>query len=111
MRWKLVVIVCLVGGLVAFGLWEIVMKLWIARLPRPAIIDHTLLWLTSFVPLVIAGVCGFFVYRHTSKRRKLQAALSFLLTIIVAAACYFLGSRLFPDQLSVIRECKHPPCV
>ncbi|HEV8138207.1 MAG TPA: hypothetical protein VGP81_00420 [Pyrinomonadaceae bacterium] len=110
MRWRLVAIASFVSGLFGFILWEIVIAVWIARMSRPVVTGNSLLLLTGFVPLLAAAIAGFFVYRHTSRRRKLQALLSIVMTLVITAGSYLLGSRLLPHQLSVVRECK-APCV
>ena len=110
MRWRLIAIVSFVSGLFGFILWEIVIAVWIARMPRPVVTGNSLLVFTSFVPFLSAAIAAFFVYRHTSRRRKLQALLSIVVTLILAVGSYFLGSRLFPQQLSVVHKCK-APCV
>ena len=110
MRWRLIATVSVVSGLCGFILWEIVIAVWIARSPRPIATGNSLLVFTSCIPFLWAGIAGFFVYRHTSRRRKLQALLSIVITLIIAAGSYFLGSRLLPQQLSAVRRCK-APCV
>src|SRR5262245_47286457 len=110
MRWRLIAIVSLVCGLCGFILWEIVIAVWIARSPRPVVTGNSLLVITSFIPFLSAAIAGFFDYRHTSRRRKLQALLSILIALMITTGSYFLGSRLLPQQLSVVRECK-APCV
>lgn len=111
MRWKLVGLVSLICGLIAFGLWELIVALWLGRLARPVFVDNRILFLTSVVPLLTAAASAFFVYRHTSKRRRLQAILSFLMTLAIAAASFSLGSRLLPGRLGVTRNCRPQPCV
>jgi hypothetical protein len=98
------------SGLFGFILWEIVIAVWIARMPRPVVTGNSVLLVTSFVPLFAAAIAGFFVYRHTSRRRKLQALMSIVITLTITAASYLLGSRLLPHRLSVVPECK-APCV
>jgi prepilin signal peptidase PulO-like enzyme (type II secretory pathway) len=111
MRWKLVALASVIGGLVAFGLWELVVAFWLAQLPRTVFVNNRIFFITSLVPLLTAAASAFFVYRHTSKRRKLQAVLSFLMTLVIAVASYFVGSRLLPDRLGVTAACKRQPCV
>lgn len=110
MRWRLIATVSLVSGLCGFILWEIVIAVSIARSPHPVITGNSLLVFTSFIPFLWAAIAGFFVYRHTSRRRKLQALLSIVITLIITAGSYFFGSRVLPQQLSAVRECK-APCV
>ncbi|HZT60629.1 MAG TPA: hypothetical protein VFA21_18640 [Pyrinomonadaceae bacterium] len=54
-------------------------------------------WLaaSSFVvPLVAITYAAFFLYRHTARRRTLQAASAALLTLILTLAALLLGSAL-----------------
>ena len=111
MRWKLVALVSLIGGLVAFGLWELILGYLIVRWPTSDFPDYRILLVTSPVPLVLAAASAFFVYRHTSKRRRFQAALSFFMTLVIAVTTYFVGARLLPDRLGVTPNCKRQPCI
>ena len=44
-------------------------------------------WLIQVVPTILAALmAGIFVYRHTARRRKLQAALTLILTSLVSLA-------------------------
>lgn len=75
MRWKLLVIITLVAAVAGFGV-SLGLTLWVVRggarfdFSNPAIIAAALI-----MP-VAALVGGIFVYRHTARRRKLQACLT-----------------------------------
>jgi hypothetical protein len=91
MRLKLVVIASLIAAIVgaAGGIGIIY---WILGLWR-----SNFVWTASYFgaggalllpPILLAMSASFFVYRHTARRRKLQAALTAILTIAISLAAY-----------------------
>ena len=46
-------------------------------------------------PILLALSASFFVYRHTARRRKLQAALTVILTIALSLAVYIAALLVF----------------
>ncbi len=109
MRWKLLVIVSLIGSLLAFGLWSILIALIFGHV-RPVPRHDWLLRASVLVPLVVAGYAGIFVYRHTARRRKTQATITVLVTLCLVTATYLAGSRLFPRLIGIPRPCVVYPC-
>lgn len=108
MRWKLIVLLSVSAALAAFCLWELLIHL-IAASVQPA--RHPwLLPASALVPLLFASFAGFFIYRHTSRRRKTQAATTVLLTLLLAIGSYFAGSRLWPSFLAAPQTCTQLPC-
>ncbi len=95
MRWKLLIIASLAAAIAGFGLW---LGLLLAAFGSLAgLARHpALLSLTCFIPLVIIASASLFVYRHTSRRRKLQAAVTAALALLLIAAAYLVGSSLSP---------------
>ncbi len=83
MRWKLLVITSLVLAFVGFGLWCTLTILLFGSARNLARHDWLLL-ASVLVPLGFAVFAGVFVYRHTARRRKTQAAITVLLTLLVA---------------------------
>jgi hypothetical protein len=83
LRWKLLVATSLVAALIgaggSFGFSYAVLR-FSNHLPSRL----TLLMLEELVPLAFSLSAGFFVYRHTARRRKLQALIAVLLSIILA---------------------------
>jgi hypothetical protein len=87
MRLKLVLLTSLVGAVIgagasiaiivgAFGAW---------RIDDPALSAHGWTAIVIYViPLVTAFAAGFFVYRHTARRRKLQAVLTAVLVLLLS---------------------------
>ena len=108
MRWKLLVLVSTVSALVAFCVWEVIIHLIFGPI-RPVQRHDWLLLASASVPLVFAAFSAFFVYRHTARRRKTQAVISFFLTLILAAGTYLVGSRLFPNLIAIPRPCEARP--
>jgi hypothetical protein len=107
MRWKLLIITSITAALVAFCLWELLIH-FIFGPVRPVQSRNGLLFASALIPLVFAAFAGFFVYRHTSRRRKTQAAITMLLTLIVGIGAYVAGSKLYPELLGIPRPCDYP---
>lgn len=53
--------------------------------------------LTVAILLLAVAFAGFFVYRHTARRRKLQTAIAVLLTLVLTGAAFVLGALWTPD--------------
>ena len=58
-------------------------------LPPPALLLGVLA-----IPLLLTTLGSVFVYRHTARRRKLQAALTALFALVLTSAALFV-SRIF----------------
>ncbi len=85
MRWKLLVIVSLVATIaglgVSLGLTLLALRTGVRfNLAHPAVVAAELIMPVA----ALAG--GIFVYRHTARRRKLQAGLTAVLTLILQTA-------------------------
>jgi ABC-type Na+ efflux pump permease subunit len=88
MRWKLVFLVSLVAALVAALCWFGLIVLFFngARAFLP--LDPRLWPLSLVLPLLLAIFGGFFIYRHTSRKRKTQAAITIVAVLFLSAlAC------------------------
>jgi hypothetical protein len=100
MRWRLLIITSILAALVAFVLWCVV-AIGIFGSAR-ALARHDLLLLGSaLLPLVVAATAGFFAYRHTARRRKLQSIITALLTLVLVIVAY-VGARAFANDRFVI---------
>lgn len=97
MRLKLVLLTSLLGAVISAGVSIAMVSLWLQRSLPAAIRTET----TSrfggvfYIPaIVMALFTAIFVYRHTARRRKLQAmltgALTIILWIIALGATYFV---------------------
>jgi hypothetical protein len=94
MRWKLVVIASLLATIVGagsalgliFGL-----TLTAENLSRPTLFAFGAL----LVPIAAVVAASVFVYRHTARRRRLQAMLTALLASILTLAILLLNSVFY----------------
>ena len=100
MRWKLVVLTSLIASFVAFSLWCAYTLGVYGSAQIMARSDWRFIASTG-APIVMAFVTAFFVYRHTANRRKLQAVISALLTLMLAVDFYFAASMFFPDKFYI----------
>ncbi len=92
MRWKLLIITSLVaaiGG--AGGSMALLRFVSCCGLLKPI----PLFIIVELLPLATATGVYIFVYRHTARRRKLQAILTVLLSLILIHAALFAGFKLF----------------
>jgi uncharacterized membrane protein len=105
MRWKLLLLASLVAAILGFGLW---CALTVALFGTATdLARHDWILLASFLlPLGLAVFSGVFVYRHTSRRRKTQATLSALLTLVIASLGYFVTLKLSPERFRMSRPSK-----
>jgi FtsH-binding integral membrane protein len=88
-RWKLIIITSLLAALAGIG----VTLVTLASLMNVSMREPYFTLLTSeFSPLLyimpLAAIGSVFVYRHTPRRRKIQAALTILLSLVFASALY-----------------------
>jgi|SRR6266850_3317276 len=104
MRWKLLVITSAASALVAFCAWEVTIHVIFGPI-RPVPRRDWLLLASACIPLVFAAISAFFVYRHTARRRKTQAVISLVLTLILAAGAYLAGATLSPQAFAIPRPC------
>jgi Na+/H+-dicarboxylate symporter len=84
-RWKLLIITSLVAALLNAG-GCLALVYWLRGSANPSGAQPLLLVAVIIAPLVIYTLAGIFVYRHTARRRKLQAAATVLLSIILTLA-------------------------
>ena len=103
MRWKLLVLVSIIAALVASASWFLLISLLFNG--SAAIVPlYGRLWpLTLVLPLFLAILASFFVYRHTSRRRKTQAAITVLVVLTLTALACFGVLHLQPNRLHVNR--------
>ena len=100
MRWKLLGLVSVIAALFGVALWSAVIILAFGSARAMARNDWVLLG--SFViPLAITVYGALFVYRHTAHRRKSQALIAILLTLLLTAAAYFVASTVFTSRLYI----------
>lgn len=93
MRPKLVILVALLAAILGAGSCiGIVMGVFSARNPigQPGI----LVTATLLLPLATIVVGSIFVYRHTAKRRKLQAFITAVLATVLTLAIFLVATIL-----------------
>jgi len=99
-RWKLLLVVSIVGGLLALGLWSILAVAIFGSARVMAQEDWRLL-VSLVIPLAVNILATIFVYRHTSRRRKLQALLASGLVLLFTAFSYLIASTFFVSRLYI----------
>ena len=93
MRWKLLILTSLTAAITGFSLVLAVMLGFYGSLEILSNREIPLI-LTIAFPLAAISFAGFFVYRHTARRRKLQTALAVLLTFFLTVAAFAVVSIL-----------------
>jgi hypothetical protein len=98
MRWKWLLLVSLVAAAIGCAAWCLFVILLIGQLgilsSREGYVFGSLLTLFA-----ISALAAFFVYRRTARRRRTQALLAFVLTLLLTfTGCFALG-RTFRRQL------------
>jgi hypothetical protein len=102
MRWKLVFATSLIAALAGFGIWLAVTLAAFGS--ASALTKRPIVLVVSLgVPLAFAASASVFAYRHTSRRRKLQAFLAAILSLFLTAASYLVVSLFAPSRLYVPR--------
>jgi hypothetical protein len=110
MRWKLVIIVSLIAAIVAYCVWELAIAVIFGD-ARPIQHHDRLLVASALIPLALVIFAGVFVYRHTARKRKTQALISSVLTLLLIVSAYVAGSTLFPQRLQIPQACLFRPCL
>jgi hypothetical protein len=99
MRWKLLLIIVVAATATGFGGW---LAVTIGVFGKAAELVRQPLWflLSLLIPIAMIVFSGLFLYRHTARRRKLQAALAAILVAILIVASYFVGSIVAPRRVT-----------
>jgi hypothetical protein len=93
MRLKLVFIASLVAANLGTGLAIAIILFTFSSL-EPITTPGLLIFSTYLLPLLTTLLAAIFVYRHTARRRKLQAALTVLVTLLLTLALFLIASIL-----------------
>jgi hypothetical protein len=93
-RWKLLIITSLVAALSSAGGMRALAYWTTGSAPLAGATHLGTIARFAIIPLVLTTLGCIFVYRHTARRRKLQAALTALFTLVLTFAALF-ASRLF----------------
>ena len=89
MRWKLLVITSLAATVAGAGAWAALAYMLLASAVSPRRADW-LLPATLLLPVAAITYATIFAYRHTARRRKLQAALTALFSLLLTAGALFV---------------------
>ena len=100
MRWKLVVLSSVAAAFIGVTLWSLLVVLFFGSAWKLAHSDSTLL-ASTLIPLGVAVFSGFFVYRHTARRRRLQAIITVLLSVFLIPVAYVAIRALFHERLYI----------
>jgi len=108
LRWRLLLLVSLVSGVFALILWSILAVALFGSARAMAQQDWRLA-ASLLVPLGVTVLAGVFVYRHTSRRRKLQGLLTTAFVAVMTALMYLVAAQVLPSRLLVPRpsEARH----
>jgi hypothetical protein len=101
-RWKLLIITSLVAALLGAGgihALNYLMEGW--RQPLSA--QPGLAAGIIGIPLLFVTLAAIFVYRHTARRRKLQAALTALFALVLTIAAFLIVARILPERPTEVR--------
>ncbi|MDQ3257177.1 MAG: hypothetical protein M3R15_25350 [Acidobacteriota bacterium] len=91
MRWKLLVITSLVTAIVGAGA-SLAMIYWLLGPTRNMQTPSTPLFGTLLIPIAAITAASIFVYRHTSRRRALQAAATTLLAATLTLGAFMVAT-------------------
>ena len=91
MRLKLVIISSLIAAVAGAGS-AIAIILSVFSSLRPFTSPGLLILSTYLLPALMIVLATIFVYRHTARRRKLQAALTAILSLFLVIAFFFVAS-------------------
>jgi hypothetical protein len=93
MRLKLVLIASLIAAIVGAGS-SIAIVLAVFASLKPVSKPGLLVGSTFLIPVAAITFASIFVYRHTARRRKLQALLSAILAALFSLSLFLLASIL-----------------
>ncbi len=91
MRLRLVFLCSLIAALIGAG-GAITIILFVFSSLTPLTKPGALVLSTFLLPLIATLIASIFVYRHTARRRKLQAALTTLISLLLILAAFVLAS-------------------
>ena len=100
MRWKLLALVSIIAALSGAAIWSIAVVVIFGSARAMARNDWILLG-SVLIPLGICVFGGVFVYRHTARRRKTQAVITVILSLLLTSAFYLAGATVFTSKLHI----------
>jgi hypothetical protein len=97
MRWKLLLIASLLATIVGAG--SSLGLLYSLTRPTESLAQPSLYAFAALLlPIAAITYASIFVYRHTSRRRRLQAVLTALLACVLTLTIFLLGSVLYTKR-------------
>jgi MFS family permease len=108
MRWKLILLASFAAAAAGFLAW-LAITLAAFGSARTLARHDWLLAGSLVLPLGTAVLAAVFTYRHSAKRRKLQAVITAMLALLFTVAAYFLAWAFIPSRLTIPRtyEVRH----
>jgi hypothetical protein len=100
MRLKLVLISSLTAAIVGAGS-VIAIILFVFSSLKPIATPGGLVFSTFLLPMLTTALASIFVYRHTARRRKLQAALTVLTSLVLILAFFLLASIIMSRRENI----------
>lgn len=91
MRLKLVFVSSLIAAVAGAG-GAIAIVMFVFSSLSPLMKPGAVVFSTFLLPLVATLIAAIFVYRHTARRRKLQAALTTIISLLLILAAFVLAS-------------------
>src|SRR5687767_1857934 len=109
MRWKLIVIVSLAATVIASATLCSLVILVFEQFTILGLSESYLL----LIPFSVALLAAVFVYRHTARKRKTQAAITLIATLLLTSTACFEFGRWYTRRYFVFTSNKsserHPP--
>jgi hypothetical protein len=100
MRWKLIILTSFLGAFFTGGAWCLLTIVGFGQ--SGILLSHPLIALSSLlIPLLLSIFAAIFVYRHTARRRKTQALITMVLTLLLTLGVYVTMMRFYQRRLSV----------
>ena len=108
MRLKLVLICSLIAALIGVGSTSAIILLVFSSL-NPVTSAGWAALSAYLIPLLSILVAAYFVYRHTARRRRLQAILTALISLLLTFAIFLLFSIITAPKLTPTSPPAEPP--
>jgi uncharacterized membrane protein len=101
MRLKLVLVCSIIAAIAGAG-GAIAVILSVFSSLKPIGAPTVLVLVTFLLPIVTTFVAALFVYRHTARRRKLQAVMTALLSLVLIVGI-FVGASIYSGRTRPIQ--------
>lgn len=98
MRWKLMFIAALVSGIAGTGLTLALVRAFFGH-ANPLGAYGSVALGALLIPLIATALASIFVYRHTARRRKLQALVTAAIALLFTLTLFILGSAFFSKRM------------